>query len=47
MEDSLVTAGGFKTGVFSQCMKGERILTFSCFQRRDYFTKGGGWPRSL
>jgi putative transposase len=43
---SLITAAGFTVGVFSRCMKGQRIryqqtgefhfLTFSCFQRRPY-----------
>jgi hypothetical protein len=43
---SLITAAGFTVGVFSRCMKGQRIryrqtgefhfLTFSCYRRRPY-----------
>jgi putative transposase len=55
MEDSLFSAGEFKIGVFSHCMKGKRIryqqtgefhfLTFSCFHRFQYL--GTPWARHL
>ena len=48
MEESHLSADGFTIGVFSRCMKGERIryqqtgefhfLTFSCYRRRPYLS---------